>query len=221
MQRENTTDVIASSHSDDGGSGGSPPPPPTGLELALESLSLEVKAYVQPLGVENAWSDLGEGFVEIEGSTIRVRPAASAPMEPEDCDGDEETAKRLTEAMQATNDEPLLEDELDCDTQCIGKDSCIVWNSPAQELSFCIMFTTDMGYDATYAAFQYVVSREMTGWTVDLFAATREAANTPASFAADLAERDFNVFIRSRIENIATPVRELASDDPLVPVLGD
>ena len=41
------------------------------------------------------------------------------------------------------------------------------------------------------------------------------------ALAADLAERDFNVFIRSRIENIATPVRELASDDPLVPVLGD
>jgi hypothetical protein len=159
------------------------------LPAVLKNLSLEVKAYAQPLGMENAWSDLGEGIVQIVGNVIRVMPLPVPSLTADDCDGDEEAAVKLTQALESAADDPLLEDTIDSDTQLIGRDSCIVWNSLEQELSFCIMFAADTGYDATYAAFAYVVKQTLDGWNTDLFADLMESAPSPSAFAAVLAEQ--------------------------------
>lgn len=46
----------------------------------------------------------------------------------------------------------LLEDHISEDIPLVGKDCCIVWNSPTHDMSFCIMFSSECGYAAVWSA---------------------------------------------------------------------
>jgi hypothetical protein len=192
----------------------------------LRDVSLEVKAYAQPLGQENAWSELGEGTVEIVGGTVRVMPFPAAHQHvdtDEDCDGDQDSARQLKEAMERQSDEPLLEDTLGSDTQLVGRDSCIVWNSAEQELSFCIMFASDIGYDATHAAFNYVIKHATDdSWEHDFFAPLMAEAATPADFATELALQLEEAATLGFIERHAVVLSLIRGDYAAVPgVIGN
>lgn len=168
----------------------------------LPGVNLDARALVQPLGLENAWTELGDGVVEYWGHTIRVinynavdngdedgantsaasPPAARAGTEEQldqEAAGDYEGMAResasssddfatdnTTEAPEkpAAGDDAspekgggrtvmiVLEDTIDESTPFVGETSCIVWNSVAQNLSFCLMFVSEVGFAAAWSA---------------------------------------------------------------------
>lgn len=154
------------------------------MAAILRDLALDAKAFVQPLGVENCWSDLGEGVVELVGSTLRVRAASDAAASTRSAAADDEAEGEDPEAAMV-----LLEDTLERDTQLVGRDSCIVWNSAEQQMSFCVMFNSDLGYEATHSACVFATKGELLpGWDVDFFQSMQAATQTAALFAAAVSK---------------------------------
>ena len=131
---------------------------------ALADVVLDAKAFSQPLGSENAWNDLGEGRFELSNHIIRVvayegslaTPMVNSPMKVE-TDGADDNAldddpKPPSSHGALRSPTVVLEDLITNDTPFVAKDGCLVWNSPDQSLSLCVMFSSEIGFQASWSA---------------------------------------------------------------------
>ena len=83
----------------------------------------------------------------------------------------------------------VLEDLIDDGTPFVGENSCIVWNSVAQQLSFCLMFVTDAGFCAAWSALQALQQKPYEPLRVDFLRSCRigmPSSSAPSS-AFDVA----------------------------------
>lgn len=164
----------------------------------LFPIDLQVKALAQPLGCENAWNELGDGRVEFHGYTIRVvtYPSASLQVpstasEQADAVSSSEPSPTSVDRNSTSADEAaacpqvILEDVINDETPFVGENSCIVWNSLDQELSLCMMFATDVAFQAAWSALAAVQHKAFPPLGADLFETCRLQTDDSTAGADD------------------------------------
>ena len=182
---------------------GNPETVPTAVRAgtALELISLEARAFVQPLGKENAWVEVGEGRCEIVGSSLRVVAEPSPTSAQQRAEAVDSMLPNPTKqvnpeegpAANACLPPPrlLLEDTIVEDMPFVAKDSCLVWNCLEQATSMCIMFTYPVGFACTWSAIQYLQHKPAVPIGINFFAATEEEqrrATKPSSSSDPVVE---------------------------------